>query len=433
MKVAYVTQPYDGVLPPRQNSIGLIVYNTALEVARAAQVRLYARRVAGAQPPEGLPFSVSFARSVSDDLVQWLAARYPRWARRLGFAERADAFLGWAGVVATDIDRAPVDIVHVMNYWGWSRRLRGRRLVLEMQSEWLSQMDRGAVGEQLVDVDAIVAVSSHVERLFRAAFPGYGGVVEVAHNGVDTELFCPAAPQAGHREGPRRVLFVGRISPEKGVHTLLQAFARVAAHCPDARLDLVGPRTELPERFLVGLSDDPLVRALHRFYREDGGCDYQGHLDALVRDAGLADRVSFHGSLPHREIIARYQSADVVVNPSLSETFGISIVEGMACGVPVVGTRVGGMLDTIVDEVGRSVAAEDPAALAEAICGILEDRPLAQAMGERGRQRAVTHFTWRARADRLLALYRRIGGDTRQAARSSEQDRGPPEAGTTRA
>lgn len=407
MKIAYVTQPYDAVLPPRQNSIGLIVYNTALEVARKAEARLYVHRKAHKRAGADLPFSVNCIRSVSDDALQWLAKRYPRRAGQFGLMERSDAYLGWAGAVASDLRRSPVDVVHVMNYWRWSRRLRGHPLVLEMQSEWLSQMDRSEVAAHLRDVSAVAVVSGHVERLFRAAFPDYRGAVSVVPNGVDVDLFRPGAGRAGEGSG-QRLLFVGRLSPEKGLHTLLDAFATVARRFPEARLDLVGPRTVLPERFLVGLSDDPLVRALRRFYRDGIDSDYQRQLDAQVRDAGLQDRISFHGSLPHRQIIGLYQAADVVVNPSLSETFGISVVEGMACGVPVVGTRVGGMLDTIDDEVGRAVPAEDPLALSEAICAILGDPARARAMGQRGRERVATRFTWQARANRLLDVYRAV-------------------------
>jgi glycosyltransferase involved in cell wall biosynthesis len=408
MKVAYVTQPYDGVLPPRQNSIGLIVYNTAVHVARSAEVTLYLRQVDGNAAAAGSPLQVRHTHSVSDELLETLAARYPRWARRLGLAVRADAYLGWASAVAIGLRRAPVDVVHVMNYWGWSRRLRGNKLVLEMQSEWLSQLDRRAVSEQLREVAAVVAVSGHVERLFKAAFPDFRGEVAVAHNGVDTDLFCPPETPREGGDGLPRIVFVGRMSPEKGLHTLIPAFAKVAAEFPGAKLELVGPRTVLPRRFLVDLSDDPLVGALRRFYRDDGTSDYQRHLDGLVREHGLGESVHFHGSLPHREIVRHYQQADLVVNPSLSETFGISIVEGMACGIPVVGTRVGGMLDTITDDVGLAVAAEDPDALAKAMCDILSDRGRASALGRRGRERAIKHFTWSARAERLLDVYRRV-------------------------
>lgn len=407
MKVAFVTQPYDSVLPPRQNSIGLIIYNTALEVARSAQVTLYLRKGADSAPTEGMPFKFAYARSISDRVMQAFAKRCPRWIRPRGMQQRADAYAGWAGAVAAGLRRSPVDVVHVMNYWGWSQRLRGNRVVLEMQSEWLSQMNRDAVAEQLRAVDAVVAVSGHVERLFRAAFPSYPGIVDVVHNGVNVELFCP--PTAPREDtDTQRLLYVGRVSPEKGVHTLLQAFALVVERFPRARLDIVGGRGAMPIQLLVALSDDPLVCALKRFYGADGTSDYPQRLDGMVRDAGLEHSVTFHSYLPHKEIVSYYQRADVVVNPSLSETFGISIVEGMACAVPVVGTSVGGMLDTVVDDVGRLVPPEDPQRLAEAICDVLQDRALARRMGANGRHRALTKFTWSARAHRLLEVYRRV-------------------------
>jgi glycosyltransferase involved in cell wall biosynthesis len=404
VKVAYVTQPHDAVLPPRQNSIGLIMYNTALEVASSAQVTLYLRTGASGALADGSPLRVAYARSLSDRLAQSLAHRLPHWARPQALADRADAYLGWADAVAKRLRGAPVDVVHVMNYWGWSQRLGDNRLVLEMQSEWLSQMNHEAVAAQLRAVDAVVAVSGHVERLFRAAFPDYRGIVSVVHNGVDTEQFRPAAAPRDETD-VQRVLYVGRVSPEKGVHTLLEAFKLVTARFPHARLDLVGGRGAMPMRLLVGLSDDPLVRALGRFYAPDGRSDYPERLDAMVRQSGLDDRVTFHSYLPHKDIISHYQQADLVVNPSLSETFGISIVEAMACGVPVVGTRVGGMLDTIVDEVGRAVPPEDPERLAQAMCEILDNRELARQMGRSGRERAVTQFTWKTRANRLLDIY----------------------------
>jgi glycosyltransferase involved in cell wall biosynthesis len=407
MRVAFVTQPYDGVLPPRQNSIGLIVYNTALEVARNADVTVYVREGVEDDAVSRLPFSVAQTRSKHDDLLLLLNRRYPRWARRFGLDVRADAYLGWASAVAQRLRIQPVDVVHVMNYWGWSERLGGRPIVLEMQSEWLSQMPRLAVAAQLEHVSAIVAVSSHVERLFMRSFPEYAGEVLVAHNGVDPGVFTP--PTSAHRAGGERtVLFVGRLSPEKGIHALLEAFAAVARRFTDVHLDLVGPRTELPRRFLVDVADDPNVRALERFYSPSGQSTYQGDLDAVVKRHGLEDRVTFHGALPHHDIVGLYQRSTLVVNPSLSETFGISIVEAMASGVPVVGTQVGGMLDTVSADVGFLVPPEDPSALADAMNTILGDASLSRELGTNGRKRAVEQFTWRSRAAKLTKLYERV-------------------------
>jgi glycosyltransferase involved in cell wall biosynthesis len=413
MRVALVAQPYDGILPPRQNSIGLIAYNTAVEMGRHAEVTLYGKRRAEVVPASDLPFRVKLVSSLADDLLQHAATHYPRWAGRLGIPAIADAHPGYARAIARELDRSGPEVVHVMNYWSWCPRFKERspkrRVVLEMQAEWLSQMDATEVGTALAATDAIVGVSDHISRLFRASFPAYRGEVVTAYNGVNVDDFQPA-PDAGLRAGDELpILFVGRVSPEKGIHTLIEAFARIASRNDRARLDIVGARGTLREDFLVGISADPLVRALSRFYDGSTGAEYQLHLDRLVSKLGLTGKVRFIGPVPHRELPRWYRASAVVVNPSLSESFGISMVEGMACGVPVVGTRIGGMLETVLDgETGLLVEPERPGLLSDAVGSVLEDPGRATRMGTMGRERAVEHFSWRARVDRLLSVYKAI-------------------------
>lgn len=413
MNVALVCQPYDGILPPNQNSIGLIAYNTAIELARHIGVTLYGKRRKGQEIPAGLPFAPSFVSGGTDDVLRYMTTRYPRWAGRFGIDAMADAHSGYVRSIAKRLNGSDHDLVHVMNYWSWCRRLkgrtRGRRVVLEMQSEWLSQMNESQVSRELEAVDAVVGVSDHIARLFRASFPAYRGVVATAYNGVNVDDFQPGARRGARPDDPPPILFVGRVSPEKGIHTLIEAFAQVVSRVEGARLCIVGPRSTMREDFLVGLSSDPLVGALSRFYNGSVCTDYQRYLDELVDRLNLGGKVSFIGPVPHKELVERYQSSGVIVNPSLSESFGISIVEGMACGVSVVGTKVGGMLETIIDgQTGLLVEPERPDLLAAAVVSLLGDRETADRMGAKGRTRAVEHFSWRARADRLLSVYRMV-------------------------
>lgn len=413
MKVGLIAQPLDGVLPPRHNSIGLILYNTAVELAQHLDVCLLFRRRSDTLEPNHVNFRCVPISSKLDDRVAGLISRYPRWADRLRIRHLADDHPFYAREVARALNQHACDVAHVMNYWQWCRSLHSgdRAVVLEMQSEWLSQMDAKHVRRQLEATAAVVGVSDHITELFRRAHPDYRGQTASVYNGVDTDTFVPVA--AGENTaGTHRplVLFVGRMSPEKGVHVLLRAFAGVAKRRPDAALELVGSRTELPYRFLAGLSDDPHVRGLGRFY-EGESSTYQPHLDELVNELGLQGRVKFLGNLPHKELVAKYQSAAVVVNPSFSESFGISVVEGMAAAVPVVATSVGGMLETVVHgETGYLVGVDQPEALSEALLAILDDRSLAERMGRQGRLRAVERFSWRARAARLAEVYRRVTG-----------------------
>ena len=415
MRVAFVNQPYDRVMPPGQNSIGLIVYKTALAMAGDVDVTLYGAYSHNPHPPDDSPFEFRGISAPVDDLIHRTVRDHPRWTKRFRLGWLADAHPQYPREARVSLDRADVDIVHIMNYWSWSSQLRGkrgrRRVVLEMQAEWLSQKNRRAVAAQLNSVDAVVGVSDHIVNLFRQSFPQYAGITAASYNGVDAETFRPPDEcfPDDEKVGGARILFVGRVSPEKGIHTLLEAFARVVKAIPEARLDIVGHRATLPADFIVDISSDPLVRALERFYDGSTGGDYQRYLDETISRLGLSGSVRFLGSMPHRELVAVYQAADVVVNPSLSESFGIAIVEGMACGVPVVGTKIGGMLETIRDgETGFLVEPEEPEELARAIRTILGDRELSHEMALNGRKRVVEMFSWRARAQRLLDVYRAL-------------------------
>lgn len=413
MKVALITQPYDGILSPNQNSIGLIAYNTAIEMGRKIDVTLYGRKKLGTVTSNGLPFNVSFVSSGIDDALHYAATHYPRWAGRLGIPAIADGYPGYVRSIAKELGRSDYDVVHVMNYWSWCRRFNGqarkRRVVLEMQAEWLSQMDEKQVGSQLETIDAIIAVSDHIARLFRASFPAYQGSVVTAYNGVNVDDFQPVPDQDMRHDEVLPILFVGRVSPEKGIHTLIEAFAQIESRVEQARLIIVGGRSTLREDFIVSISSDPLVKALARFYNGSISSDYQQYLDNLVNRLNLSNKVRFIGRLPHNKLLDWYKSASVVVNPSLSESFGISVVEGMACGIPVVGTRVGGMRETILhDETGLLVEPEQPDLLAEAIMSLLNDPKTARQMGAKGRNRAIEHFSWRARVDRLLSAYQMV-------------------------
>lgn len=329
MKLVYVGQPYDRLFPPVQNSIGLIVYNTALRLGEGLQITLYGKHYRDDTVPADLPFAVRRAAARRDRALQRIIHQFPRLARWLRLDRKADDHSQYRNKVRRYLAVDQPDIVHLMNYWTWCRELKAasssHRLVLEMQCEWLSQRDRDQVARQLKVVDAVVAVSDHIARTFRSAFPDYPGVVATVGNGVDVSYFRPSEQRASASTRTRRViLFVGRVSPEKGLHTLIEAFSEVAARFADVELRIAGPHWPLSVDFLTSLSSDPRVTALSRFYDRWGNCKYREHLEELIERHGLRDRVHFVGNVPHKDLVATYHEADIVVNPSLSESFGIS-------------------------------------------------------------------------------------------------------------
>ena len=167
---------------------------------------------------------------------------------------------------------------------------------------------------------------------------------------------------------------------------------------------------ELPER--VGIEADPAeVLYAGRLSAEKGVLEL---LDAakglnlvVAGDGPLRDRIPFaRGFVPHDELEQLYARAAVVACPSRREGFGVACLEAMAHGRPVVATRVGGLLDLVVDgETGIVVPPRDPAALRSALERLLADPDLRRKLGSAGRDRARTHFSWERVTDATLAAY----------------------------
>ncbi len=232
-------------------------------------------------------------------------------------------------------------------------------------------------------VDLIIATcSDEVAELRREADDL--APVEVIPCGVDTAVFRPAGtPALRDGEGRRLLLTVGRFVERKGFDVAIRALP----HLPDTALLIVGG----PDA--AGLGTDPEA----------------GRLRAVAAEAGVADRVHLVGSVDHQRMPGLYRSADVVLSTPWYEPFGITPVEAAACGRPVVGSAVGGLLDTVVDGVtGFLVPAQDPQGVAEAVRQLLEDPGRRERMGAQARRRAVDVYSWSTVAARTEAAYAQV-------------------------
>ena len=408
MRIAHVNQPMDMLVPPHQNSLGIWTYEVAPRIAATHDVVVYGKRSAAQNAWNGSPgVRYDFIRPLVpnrrliDGLDRLPGRRLPAYASRL-------AHLDYCTQIGMKERSAGADIIHIQNFSQFVPTFRsiGRRLgiVLHMTGEWLTQLDHDVVERRLEQTDLVIGCSDHITDLVRDRFPRHAGRCTTIHNGVDTERFSPTdGPTRSDERAARRVLFVGRISPEKGLHDLVRAFVLVASENPDVELDLIGPQEMLPREFIIDVSDDPAVRDLARFYDRD----YVAYLRGLV-PAAMSDRVRFLGGLPQDELVSHYRAADLVVNPSYSESFGMSLVEAQACGTPVVATRVGGMIDIVSDDVGTLVGRGDVPALVDAISRLLGDDSRRQRMGAAGRCRAVERFGWDRVAASLLTTYERL-------------------------
>jgi len=345
--------------------------------------------------------------------------------RKLGvrdrpYAGRPSYFRGYARTHAAAFRRAEVDIVHLYNTSQWVPILRAALprtpIVLQMHCEWLAEIPWNEGFERLRLVDRVLGVSQQIADQIRDRFPEHAGKVDVLPNGVDPNDFRPATEvrteRAGEVEELRRrlglgdgpvALFVGRISAEKSLHTLFEALPAVRERVPGAQVLIVGKRaglrSPLPTRERRELLGHPEWRAR-----------YVDHLERLAEPLG--ESVRFAGPLAYADVPLAYALADVYVQPSVFEAYGLPVVEAMASGLPVV-VSDGGALPELVDdgETGYVVPSGDARSLAEALVSVLSDRALAARLGRAGRERAARSMSWDTVADRLFALYAELAAE----------------------
>jgi glycosyltransferase involved in cell wall biosynthesis len=205
--------------------------------------------------------------------------------------------------------------------------------------------------------------------------------IRVAPYGVDLSRFNPAQNSENFKkyfnlEGSKVILTVGRLNYQKGFHHLLKAMPKILLQVPNAKLVIVG----------------------------EG--ELMTNLRNLSNSLGIANRVIFTGALSQSSVNEAYASADVFVLPSLFESLGISMLEAQAMGKPVIGTRVGGLPETLIEnKSGILVEAEKPNELAKATIRLLLDQDLAKSMGQYGRKFIERSYDLEKSIDTILSLY----------------------------
>jgi glycosyltransferase involved in cell wall biosynthesis len=228
----------------------------------------------------------------------------------------------------------------------------------------------------------VATCSDEVFELIRMGVPR--GNISVVPCGVDTTQFVPAGPVAAKRL-PRRIVSVGRLVPRKGFRTAIGALSRL----PDTELVIVGGPAQ------GRLADDPEARALIK----------------CAEATGVADRVRLAGQVSRSAMPALLRSADVVACVPWYEPFGIVPLEAMACGVPVVASAVGGLIDTVVDGVtGRHVQPRRSKRLAAVTRPLLNNDMLRSSYGLAGRDRVLARYSWDRVALDTARVYERTAG-----------------------
>jgi len=403
MRIAQLTNEYP---PYVYGGAGVHIEYLARELARAeggaheVQVLCFGDQ----RDPEGRPR----VQGVAPELR--LPAQDPRHGRLLDALLRDLAMVGAV--------RAP-EIVHCHTWYSHlagclARPLTGARLVLTTHSlephrPWkVEQLGTAYDVSTWIErtayqnADGVVAVSRAMKDDVQALYGVDAGRVRVIHNGIDPEEYRP-------RRDPERiralgvdpaapfVLFVGRITRQKGILHLVRAIRHL--------------RSGVQVVLCAGAPDTEEIGA---------------EMAALVEDAkreAAVPVVWIPEMLPREDVILLYSHAEVFVCPSVYEPFGIINLEAMACETPVVASAVGGIPEIVVPgetgllvpiepEGGGSVEPRDPEAfsraLAAAVDGLMEAPERRAEMGRAARSRVLSHFSWRAIAAQTLDFYREL-------------------------
>jgi glycosyltransferase involved in cell wall biosynthesis len=265
-------------------------------------------------------------------------------------------------------------------YFGLCRRLLRFTLVCSIHGADFSPAGKPPANSRGMRIllryaDRIVTPSDDYRRKVIEVFPEYADKTVFIHNGIDLSEFSIASQDIDSPPKGRYVLSVSAYKEQKALDVLIRAMESVAARNPEIKLILVG--------------EGPL--------REE--------LEALSEKLGLVDRIEFHGPKSRREVIRLLRSCEVFVLPSRFETFGIAIVEAMACGRPVVAANAGGMPEIVRNGVtGILVNTEDPSSLADALNALLGNPSLRQHLGENALNAAHARFP----ATSMGAAYERV-------------------------
>jgi len=202
--------------------------------------------------------------------------------------------------------------------------------------------------------------------------------VAVVPPGIDLDVFRPAL--AAERRGPPTVLFLAGLERRKGVEVLLDAFTEVARSHPDARLHLAG------------------------------GGSLEDQIRSRARSEPLAGRVALLGHVDRQGVPALLRASTILCLPSFGEPLGMSALEAMASGLPVVVTETGGLAELVPDGSGRKVPPGDSAALARALDELLGAGPEELAALGAHNRAVAERYTWEAAVDRMEEVYAEVTG-----------------------
>ncbi len=318
------------------------------------------------------------------------------WRNPLRYPAKIQNVFSYAHRVAKAVH--PFDVVYLHNEPNlllFLDKRPGQRIVLHMHNDHLSmRLFRPFYRRALAKVDKVLCVSDYIRRQAVAHFPEYAERFQVVFNSTDPAVFKPYGDEAKSQlEGivrinpdKRYLLYVGRLTPVKGVHVLIEAFREIHRKIPETRLIITGSS----------------------FFGGAAKTAYEQQLVELAKP--VSDAIEFTGYLPHDKLKYLYSAVDMVVFPPIwQEPFGLVMLEAMASGTCLVSSAVGGIPEVLEDQKnGILVEPNNADALAKAVVSALANPAAMRQMEDSAREKIATGYAW----ERLVAEIEKTLGNT---------------------
>ena len=262
----------------------------------------------------------------------------------------------------------------------------------EIEGEYRTNGER----EVLQMADRIIAPTLAEQAQLYFLYEADISKITIIPPGVDTDHFYPIQPDEAREAinlpvNERMLLFVGRIEPLKGLDTLLHAIAHMREN---------GIHSQVPH-YLAVVGGDPSATG-------ENLSSEMARLQALCSELDLNDMVLFLGKRDQASLPYYYSAADVLIMPSHYESFGMVALEAMACGTPVVASKVGGLAFLVVDgETGFVVPDNDPISLSEKLTLLLTDPALRERLGQQAASYA-RQYAWENIVEKLINTFEAV-------------------------
>jgi glycosyltransferase involved in cell wall biosynthesis len=406
MKIAYVTQPWDGI--GGGSSLGILTCNLLKRLSVNNETMVFCKtgkcNFENSDRIKYYYYESRFDYFISRSLKAFESYN-PKKNHLIPYFSLNLYFFFYSFRIAVKLFLEKAEVVHIHNFSQFINIIRfinpKIKIILHMHCEWLSQLNKKMIRRRIKKADIIIGCSQYIRNKIINVFPDLEYKITSVPNATEIREIKKESPAVDNRV--MKILFVGRISPEKGVHTLIEIFNKVVKEIPSVQLDLAGAIKTLPKDFIIKMDQNPAVAGLSRFYNEKS---YYEQLVSFIDPAAM-NKIKFHNHLNQAKLSEFYQQADIVVNPSISESFGMAVIEANSYGLPVIVSNIGGMDELVQDGVnGYKIDPSDINLFYKRIIELLTDDDKRNAMGKNGEKLIKEFYNWERVSSELECIYK---------------------------